>query len=141
MKRYRVSRTIQAPADAIWKLLTDAGGYPGWNPAVDRIEGRIAQGETIKVFVPVNPGRTFPVKVTEFTPPKRMTWTGGMPLGLFKGVRTYTLAQAGDGATEFTMEEVYSGPLLPVFGRSVPDLTGAFEQFADGLKKRAETRS
>jgi hypothetical protein len=141
MKRYRVSRTIQAPADAIWKLLTDAGGYPGWNPAVDRIEGRIAHGETIKVFVPVNPGRTFPVKVTEFTPPKRMTWTGGMPLGLFKGVRTYTLAQAGDGATEFTMEEVYSGPLLPVFGRSVPDLTGAFEQFADGLKKRAETRS
>jgi transposase len=27
------------------------------------------------------------IKVTEFEPARRMTWTGGMPLGLFKGVR------------------------------------------------------
>src|SRR5918999_2824158 len=138
MKKYRVSRTIQARPEGVWALLTDAQGYPAWNPAVDRVEGRIAKGETIKVFVPVNPGRTFPVKVTEFEPPKRMTWTGGMPLGLFKGVRTFTLQPSGDGKTEFTMEEAYSGLLLPVLGRSVPDLTGAFDQFADGLKQRAE---
>ena len=138
MKKYRVSRTIQARPERVWALLTDAQGYPAWNPAVDRVEGRIVKGETIKVFVPVNPGRTFPVKVTEFEPPKRMTWTGGMPLGLFKGVRTFTLQPSGDGKTEFTMEEAYSGLLLPVLGRSVPDLTGAFDQFADGLKQRAE---
>ena len=138
MKKYRVSRTIQARPERVWALLTDAQGYPAWNPAVDRVEGRIVNGETIKVFVPVNPGRTFPVKVTEFEPPKRMTWTGGMPLGLFKGVRTFTLQPSGDGKTEFTMEEAYSGLLLPVLGRSVPDLTGAFDQFADGLKQRAE---
>jgi hypothetical protein len=29
-----------------------------------------------------NPGRAFPVKVTEFIPGQRMIWSGGMPLPL-----------------------------------------------------------
>jgi hypothetical protein len=90
------------------------------------------------VYVPVDPGRTFPVKVTEFVPNQRMVWSGGLPAGLFRGVRTFTLAPKAGGATDFTMEEVYGGPLLPLFGRSIPDLSGAFEQFAAGLKQRAE---
>src|SRR5688500_5273911 len=123
MKGYRVSRTIQAPPERLWTFLTDAQGYPAWNPAVDRVEGRIAPRQTIKVFGPVNPDRACPVEVGVVEAAKRMTWTGGMPLGLFQGVRTVTLRAAGDGRTEFTMEEVYSGPLVPVLGRSVPDLT------------------
>jgi hypothetical protein len=69
-----------------------------------------------------NPGRAFPVKVTEFRPGQRMTWSGGMPLGLFKGVRTFTLAPGTDGSTRFTMREEYTGPLLPLIWRSMPDL-------------------
>jgi hypothetical protein len=79
-----------------------------------------------------------PVKVTEFTPGRRMTWSGGMPLGLFKGVRTFTLAPGSDGTTGFTMREEYTGPLLPLIWRSMPDLGPSFRQFADGLKERAE---
>ena len=86
-----------------------------------------------------NPGRAFPVKVTEFTPGQRMTWSGGMPLGLFKGVRTFTLAPGTDGSTRFTMREEYAGPLLPLIWRSMPDLGPSFRQFADGLKQRAES--
>ncbi len=67
-----------------------------------------------------------------------MTWSGGMPLGLFKGVRTFTLAREA-GATRFTMREVYSGPLAPLIGRSIPDLGPSFTQVANGLKARAET--
>jgi hypothetical protein len=141
MKRFRTSTTIAAAPPRVWALLTDAPGYPGWNPAVDRIEGRIAPGETIRVFVPVNPGRTFPVKVTDFVPDQRMVWSGGMPAGLFTGVRTFTLSPRAGDATEFTMEEVYSGPLLPLFGRSIPDLSRAFEQFAAGLKEAAERQA
>jgi hypothetical protein len=36
------------------------------------------------------------------------------------------------------MREKYSGPLLPLIWRSVPDLRPSFEQFAKGLKQRAE---
>jgi hypothetical protein len=60
-----------------------------------------------------------------------------MPLGLFKGVRTFRLVQEG-AATRFSMREEYSGPMLPLIWRSMPDLQPFFEQFASGLKARAE---
>ena len=77
------------------------------------------------------------MQVTEFAPGERMTWSGGMPLGLFKGVRTFRLAPE-NGATRFTMREEYTGPMLPLIWRSMPDLGPSFEQFARGLKARAE---
>ena len=139
MKVYSVTKTIEATSETIWAILTDASRYPEWDPGMDRIEGRIAPGEKIKVFTKLSPGRTFPVKVTDFVVGRKMTWTGGMPLGLFKGQRTFTLSLQGSRTTEFTMREVFSGLLLPVFGRSIPDLTSSFEQFAAGLKTRAES--
>jgi hypothetical protein len=140
VKSFETETTIAASAEAIWALLTDAPGYTAWNTTVDRVEGRIAPGETIKVHAKINPGRAFPVKVTSFEPPGQMVWTGGMPLGLFKGERTFTLTPAGDG-THFAMREVYTGVLAPLIGRSLPDLQPAFDEFAAALKQRAESAS
>lgn len=141
MKSYDATATIQASPETIWAILTDASGYAGWDSGVEGVDGTIAPGETIKVRSEANPGRTFPVKVTDFQPGRSMTWTGGMPLGLFKGVRTFRLSPAGDGATRFEMREEYTGPLLPLIWRSMPDLGPSFAQFAGGLKERAERAS
>ena len=138
MKAYDATVEIQASPATIWAILTDAPGYQRWDSGVDRVEGSIAPGEKITVRSRANPGRAFPVKVTEFDPGRRMTWSGGMPLGLFKGVRTFTLAPGTDGTTRFTVREEYTGPLLPMIWRSMPDLGPSFRQFADGLKQRAE---
>jgi hypothetical protein len=138
MKEYSATTVINASPETIWAILTHAPGYPEWDPGVDRIEGRIAPGEKITAFTKLSPGRAFPVKVSEFVPGQKMTWTGGMPLGLFKGERTFTLTPQGSGATKFSVREVFSGPLLPLIGRSLPDLNAAFEQFAAGLKNQAE---
>lgn len=40
-----------------------------------------------------------------------------MPMGLFKGERTFVLTPEGDSATRFTMKEEYTGPLLPLIWR------------------------
>lgn len=138
MKFYEASTTIQAPPDAVWAILTDAPGYSRWDSGVERVEGDIAPGEKIKVLTKANPGRAFPVKVTEFTPDRKMTWSGGMPLGLFKGVRNFALAPEGNGGTKFHMREEYTGPLLPMIWRSMPDLGPSFRRFADGLMAKAE---
>ena len=137
MKSYDAAITIEAQPETIWAVLTDAPAYSEWDSGVQRVEGRIAPGEKIKVVSEANPGRAFPVKVTAFEPARAMTWSGGMPLGLFKGVRTFSLAPDGT-ATRFTMREEYSGPLLGLIWRSMPDLGPSFEQFARGLKQRAE---
>lgn len=140
MTTYAAKRLINADPQTIWDLLTDAGGYPNWNPAVLGIEGTIAAGEKIRLTSIVDPKRTFKLTVTEFGPPHKMVWADGMPLGLFKGVRTYRITPQADGPTEFAMEEVFSGLLEPMISKSIPDLTESFEQFADGLKRAAESR-
>ena len=89
MRSYEVTETIHATADDVWAVLGDIARYPDWDSGVERVEGRLAEGEKLKVFSEANPGRAFPVKVAELRPGKGMTWRGGMPLGLFKGVRTY----------------------------------------------------
>jgi len=138
VKFYEVSAPINASAERIWSILLDGPGYTAWDSGVERVEGTIAQGRTIKVFSRIMPGRAFPVTVSELVPDTRMVWSGGMPLGLFKGVRTLTLTPQTDGSTLFAMREEFSGPLLPLIWRSMPDLGPAFDQFASGLKRHAE---
>ena len=137
MRHYESTALIDATPEAVWAVLTDAPAYADWDSGVVRVEGRIAPQEKITVVSEANPKRAFPVTVTEFAPGERMVWSGGMPLGLFRGVRTFTLTQEG-GSTRFAMREEYTGPMLPLVWRSMPDLQPSFEQFARGLKQRTE---
>jgi hypothetical protein len=138
MKYYEATSTINASPQAIWQVLVDGAGYASWDSGVVSVTGRIAPGETITVISAANPGRTFPVKVTEFTPGRKMVWPGGMPLGLFKGVRSFTLVPDANGLTRFTMREEYTGPLSGLIWRSIPNLQPSFDTFAQGLKAQAE---
>lgn len=136
--RFHVSRRIEAPIETVWRLLTDASTYANWNPTVISIDGPIELGGTVTLVSTVNPKRSFDLDVVEMSPPKRMVWSDGMPLGLFRGDRTYELSEDG-GATTFVMTEEYSGLLAPLITRAIPDMTESFEQFADGLKAGAES--
>ena len=138
MKEFSATTTINASTDIIWGILIDAPKYPGWDPGMDRIEGTIALGNKLTIYTKLDPERAFRVTVSDIAARQSMTWSSGMPLGLFKGERTFTLAQQAGGKVQVTVREVFSGPLLPLFGRSIPDLTPTFEAFLAGLKARAE---
>jgi hypothetical protein len=138
MKSYEANALIDATPAAVWSVLVDGANYTGWDSGVARLDGRIAPGEKLKMVSETSPGRAVPLKVTEFAPERSMVWTGGMPLGLFRGVRTFTLTPAGKATTRFQMREEFSGPLLPLIWRAMPDLGPSFEQFAEGLKREAE---
>ena len=140
MKTYTASTSIQAAPETIWKILTDASGYPTWDASMDHIEGRLALGETVKFFTKLS-DQAFPVKVTAFEPNRKLVLTGGLPLGLFKSERTHTLTPGKDGTTMFQTEEIFSGLLLPIFGRNIPDLTENFRNFVAALKKQSEKNS
>lgn len=137
MKRFSASAKIKAPPNVVWQVLTDVSSYPAWDPSMDHIEGRLALGETVKFFTKLS-SRAFPVKVTAFEPNRKLVLTGGMPLGLFKSERTHTLTPGDDGETTFKTEEIFSGLLLPIFGKNLPDLTENFRTFVAGLKMQAE---
>ena len=135
--KFEVRRDIAASAERVWSIMTDAKALQNGSFGITRIEGEIKPGGKIKLWSEVNPGRAFPLKVTGWIPGRSMTWEGGMPFGLFKGVRSYTLAPA-PGGVSFHLEEVYSGLLSGLITKSIPDLTPSFETFANGLKAASE---
>jgi len=138
MRSYEASSSIAASPDDVWAVLADGAGWSSWNSGVDAVEGRLAAGEKVRIRSQAAPGRAFPVRVTTMEPPRRLVLTGGMPLGLMRGVRTYALTPDGAGGTSFTLREEFTGPLLGLVWRSMPDLQPSFDQFAAGLKRRAE---
>jgi hypothetical protein len=132
----RVAINIRANAERIWNLLTDAQGFPRWNSTVTSVEGEIREGQRIVVRVP-GTDRKFTPKVSGVVPNQRMIWTGGFA-PMFKGVRTFELKAQPDRSTEFVMEECFSGLMLPLVGRSLPDFKPIFETYASDLKNEAE---
>jgi uncharacterized protein YndB with AHSA1/START domain len=138
MRYYETSSVIAASPERVWSVLSDGAAWPTWDSGVEGVDGRLAPGEKVTIRSSAAPGRAFPVRVTSMDPPHRLEFTGGMPLGLFRGVRTYTLTPHDEG-TLFRMREEYSGPLLGPIWRSMPDLQPSFDRFATGLKARVES--
>jgi hypothetical protein len=136
---YESSVRVDAPAESVWAVLVDAAGWSQWESGVIDVDGRLALGEKITIRSAAAPGRSFPVRVTAMQPEALVELTGGMPLGLFKGVRRYRLTRDAD-QTVLAVREDYSGPLLPLISRSMPDLQPSFDQFTTGLKQRVEGR-
>jgi hypothetical protein len=133
-----VSAEIKAPPEKLWALLTRADDMVRWNSTLTSIKGSVEPGGTVRMQVPEAPGRTFKIKVTHFIPNQEMVWRNGIPV-MFLGVRTYSLIQSRDETTtRFDMTEVFSGLMLPMIARRLPDFGPIFERYAADLKAEAE---
>ena len=103
------------------------------------IEARVRATYAAKAAqVPAPQGdRTFTPRVSNLVPDACMTWTGGFA-PLFKGVRTFELTPQPGGSTAFVMQECFSGLMLPLVARLMPDMGPVFERYAADLKHEAE---
>lgn len=133
---YRASTSIAASAQEVWDTLVDTDRWPEWDPHVELVEGQAILGGKIRMHTSLS-STTIPVHVAEFVPPRSMVWRGGLPLGLMTGTRTFSLAEA-DGVTTFELHEVFTGPLVGILGRFMPDLQPSFEAHVEGLRARIE---
>lgn len=137
MKDVEVRCLIEASPERIWSYLTDATALVTGGLGLLRLDGAIVEGGRIKVRSEADPSRTFALRVIEVVPARSMVWQGGMPFGLFTGVRRFSLTPRGS-KTEFHMHEQFSGLLAPLITRSIPDLNPSFQKFANGLRALAE---
>ena len=127
---------IQANANVVWSLLTDAKGFARWNSTVTRIEGEIREGERLRLHVP-GTQRTFTPRVSGVVPAQRMVWSDGFN-PVFKGVRTFELKPGPEGSTDFLMREHFSGFVFALVKGTLPDFRPIFEAYAGDLKREAE---
>ena len=70
-------------------------------------------------------------------PGEVMTWTGGLPLGLYKSVRTFTLS-AHAAMTHLRVTEQHTGPLAGFLGKPAQDMQRSFADYVGAVKTRAE---
>ncbi|MEL6678754.1 MAG: SRPBCC domain-containing protein [Pseudomonadota bacterium] len=137
MKSYQVTRTIAALPEAIWPVLTDPERLAAPGMGIVSLTGEIRAGARIRLVSEADPKRSFSIRIDEASAPTRMVWSSGLPFGLFRGVRTFTLTPVA-GGTAFDMREVYTGVMLPLIWPSIPDLQPSFDTFATGLAEQVE---
>jgi hypothetical protein len=131
---------IEAPATTIWTLLTDLHAQSTWNSTLGSIAGKVALGERVSFTVPEAPRQTFSPRVVAYDEGKSMVWRLSL-WPLLVSDRTYRLKAGPGGATEFTLDEVFRGLLLPLIARTLPDFGLMFERTAADLKAEAEKQA
>ena len=124
MESFEAETLINARNSTVWEIITDGGNYTVWDSGINRIDGELRNGGTIRVRTRTGGNRTFRLRVRQI-PGKVMTWTRGAPLGLFEGVLTFTLTPHG-GMTHLHVREEFPGPLLGPLRKTIPDLEQAF---------------
>lgn len=133
---------IAAPPDVVWSVLEDFAAYPGWNPFIRQISGRMEVGTRLEVELAPPGGRPMSIRPTvrEVQPGRIFRWLGsiGIP-GLFDGEHSFEIEPLGEGQVRFVQSERFSGILVPLvmafIGRSTRQ---GFEAMNQALKERAE---
>jgi len=74
----------------------------------------------------------------EMEPLRKMVWRGGLPFGLFTGLRTFLVEPRDNGQARFTMTVEFRGPLAGPIARSLGDRQPDIEALAAGLQAWAE---
>ena len=142
MKELLSEIEIGAPAERVWRLLTDFPTYPQWNPFIRRIRGEPTPGERLEVRIepPGGRGMTFRPTVLNAEPNRELRWLGHLLVpGLFDGEHSLTIQPLEENRVRFVQREAFRGLLVPLIGRSLDNNTQqGFEEMNRALKERAE---
>ncbi len=142
MKELHTEIEIGAPAERVWRLLTNFASYPEWNPFIRRIRGEPTTGARLEVRIepPGGQGMTFKPTVLNAEPNRELRWLGRLLVpGLFDGEHSLAVQPLEEGRVRFTQRETFRGLLVPLFARSLDNNTRrGFEEMNHALKEHAE---
>lgn len=133
---------IGAPAEHVWKTLTDFERYPEWNPFITRVAGEVREGARLEVRIAPPGGRamTFRPRIMALYPRRQLRWIGrlGVP-GIFDGEHVFRIESLGPDRVRFIHRECFRGLLVPFLRRSLDKGTvDGFQAMNRALKQRAE---
>lgn len=143
-KSIHTETKINAPANVVWRTLTNTEDFVSWNPFITRLEGQLTKGNRLSVTI--SPPDLSPMK---FTPTvlvsesdKELRWVGRVIVnGIFDGEHYFELVPQTDGSTLFLHGEKFSGMLVfaifPFIGESTRK---GFEAMNKAMKFQAESQ-
>ncbi|HEV3470035.1 MAG TPA: SRPBCC domain-containing protein [Pyrinomonadaceae bacterium] len=141
MREIQTEIEINAAPEEVWRVLTDFGAYPEWNPFVKSVSGEPREGGRLEIFVqvPEGPGMRFKPKVLRAEPARELRWVGSLAVpGLFNGEHFFKLEPAGPGRTRFVHGERFTGLMIPFMGGVLRKTHRGYLLMNDALKARVE---
>lgn len=139
MKEISHGVEIEAPAERVWRVLTDFPRLPEWSPFVKSIAGDVAAGNRITVQLP---GMKFRPTVKRFEANRELRWLGHLgPSGVFDGEHYFQVQPLDGGRSRFVQGERFTGFLVPVFALFgiIRKTERGFAEMNQALKSRAES--
>ncbi|NKY85304.1 SRPBCC domain-containing protein [Nocardia veterana] len=136
---------IDAPAEVVWKVLTDLDSYGEWNPFVVECRSTLEPGDPIEMRVRL--GSPKPRAQREFirthTPGTEFSYSmKPVPLGILHSRRSHTVTALDDGRTRYRSHFELGGLLQPVVTAALgKHLRAGFEGMTAAVKQRAEQLS
>jgi hypothetical protein len=132
---------INAPAQSVWRVLTDFPAFQEWSRFILSVEGKPEAGE--RLVLKMNDGggvMTFKPVVVACSQGREFGWRGTVGAGiLFAGEHRFIIEESGRGVTRLIQREAFSGLLLPLLWKKLNTRTrGAFADFNLALKGRVE---
>lgn len=141
-KELRTEIEIDAPADRVWRVLTEFDAYPDWNPFLRRASGEVKEGARLEVYMQPSGGRgmTFRPTVIRAEPNREFRWLGHLGVsGLFDGEHSFTIEPLEGNRVRFVQSERFTGVLVPLMLLMIEkDTKRGFEEMNQALKERAE---
>jgi uncharacterized protein YndB with AHSA1/START domain len=131
---------IEAPPEAVWRVLVDFERYARWNPFTIEVRTTLVVGSPIDLRVKMSAiGITVSQRETirEVEPPLRLVW--GMRMFGIRAERVQTLTALDRGRTRYRTEDAIEGPLGPlVFALFGPSVARGFSDMAAALRAEVE---
>lgn len=145
MLEIKAATEIDAPAEAVWSVLTELEQFHTWNPFIREASGTTEVGGTVHVRVrPSLGGRLgFQATIVERTDNRALRWRGhvGAPW-LACGDHTFTIEPLGEHRVRFEQRETFSG-VLPRLARRLlaREARRGFDAMNRALEARAAGRA
>lgn len=134
---------IDAPADRVWRVLTDFAAYPEWNPFIRSLEGEAVVGARLRATIELPGSRAMsfrPIVLVAETD-RELCWLGHLWVpGLFDGEHAFVIEPLGEDRVRFIHRERFKGLLLPLVWKMLDrDGRRGYEAMNVAIKRRCES--
>ena len=132
---------IDAPAEVVWRVLTDAPSYGDWNPFTTRLDTDFQVGSPIHVHIVMGPYSTDRKEwVRVVDAPHRLEWdTKVLARFLLYSNKEQRIKALGDSSCSYHTTDLFSGLLTPLIMLLYRKrIIRGFDQTAEALKRRCE---
>ncbi len=138
----RTEIAIDAPPEAVWRVLVDTKRYHEWNPFITLLDGPLEDGAELTVVVSP-PGASdfrFRPRVVRCEVASELRWQGKLLAPwLLSGEHFFELRPQPDGSTRFVHGENFQGYLTRLIATQLTATARGSAFMNQALKRRVES--